>query len=144
MSFSVAITCPPLSKPENGARFGKNLFGSSIKYYCYDGYKLVGSEERMCSENQTWTGTEPRCERKQPKNIFSWKNLWFALLTFLRGRHYYSILLSISSILFFLASVPTILMISVNTKKLVIPYWPRIDNEDPQPSHNASWYFNIE
>lgn len=56
------ITCPPLSKPENGARFGKNLFGSSIKYYCYDGYKLVGSEERMCSENQTWTGTEPRCE----------------------------------------------------------------------------------
>lgn len=54
--------CPLLLRPDNGAIFGKNTFGSSVKYYCYDNFKLIGSVERKCTENQTWTGTEPICE----------------------------------------------------------------------------------
>lgn len=38
--------------------------GSSIKYMCPIGYKLIGSETRKCEEDGFWSGKAPSCKCK--------------------------------------------------------------------------------
>ena len=36
-------------------------YGSTVEYTCDKGYTLVGSKQRVCQANQTWSGTSPQC-----------------------------------------------------------------------------------
>ncbi|XP_014767624.1 sushi, von Willebrand factor type A, EGF and pentraxin domain-containing protein 1 [Octopus bimaculoides] len=61
MSTCQREVCPILEKPENGGKFGSNRYNDVTKYVCYTGFKLVGDVERRCTENLTWTGSQPKC-----------------------------------------------------------------------------------
>jgi len=37
---------------------------SKVFFSCSEGYDLIGSPERMCFPNGTWSGTQPFCKRK--------------------------------------------------------------------------------
>ncbi|XP_072887007.1 C4b-binding protein alpha chain-like isoform X3 [Hemitrygon akajei] len=59
-------TCTPKScgspgEVMNGYYQGNNTFGSSVTFYCYEGYKLVGRNYRLC-EDDGWGGQVPTCE----------------------------------------------------------------------------------
>ncbi len=42
---------------------GSTEYGSEAVYNCTEqGYELLGNENRFCSENGTWNGTEPTCQ----------------------------------------------------------------------------------
>lgn len=36
-------------------------FGSTVEYTCDKGFTLVGSKQRVCQANQTWSGILPQC-----------------------------------------------------------------------------------
>ena len=69
-----AVTCPPLSAPENGAivtciHEGANItttsqqpFGSSCEVECDMGFALLGTETRTCLGDGMWDGTRGTCE----------------------------------------------------------------------------------
>ncbi|XP_059805946.1 C4b-binding protein alpha chain-like isoform X2 [Hypanus sabinus] len=59
-------TCTPKScgspgEIMNGYYQGDNTFGSSVTFYCNEGYKLVGRNYRLC-EDDGWGGQVPTCE----------------------------------------------------------------------------------
>ncbi|KAL4616715.1 beta-2-glycoprotein 1-like [Arapaima gigas] len=62
-------TAAPLSCPlpeEAVSRFtlqGSTAVGSSLRYGCRPGLKLVGNSENFCQENQTWQYPHPICQR---------------------------------------------------------------------------------
>ena len=71
-SWSVAspecllVDCGELVAPANGDRIGDlTTFDSVVEFRCDDGYELVGSSQRRCQVNGTWTGTETTCRRKE-------------------------------------------------------------------------------
>ncbi|XP_039251856.2 sushi, von Willebrand factor type A, EGF and pentraxin domain-containing protein 1-like [Styela clava] len=39
--------------------------GNVVTYQCIRGYKLMGNEQRTCGDNGRWSGTQPRCEKRQ-------------------------------------------------------------------------------
>ena len=44
---------------------GDNLPGTIAKYTCdYYGFRLVGSNKRLCQKYGSWAGEAPICERK--------------------------------------------------------------------------------
>ena len=46
------------------------LIGSVAHYHCPPGFHITnGQSERTCLPDQTWSGTEPVCERKIPTNL---------------------------------------------------------------------------
>ena len=54
--------CGDPGTPENGRKVGVIYSVNSIVYLdCDLGYELVGSEERKCQRNGTWTGSQPVC-----------------------------------------------------------------------------------
>ena len=62
--ISLPVECAP---PPN-LRYGKvkvtgNSSGSIAHYSCNLGFKLVGSERRICLRNSLWSSTEPVCKR---------------------------------------------------------------------------------
>ncbi|KAL5016376.1 hypothetical protein ScPMuIL_005965 [Solemya velum] len=58
--------CPVLPTPTNGAKRGTGRkVGSITTFYCNIGYQLIGSNERRCIIDYTWTGTQPECESRQ-------------------------------------------------------------------------------
>ena len=61
VSFSV-VTCGFLEAPGNGSKNGSSpLAGSVITFSCNDGFILVGSAQRTCTEGGTWDGVETTC-----------------------------------------------------------------------------------
>lgn len=58
-----AIECPILNSPLNGYIFGSgNTFHTTLKFFCREGYKVVGSTERRCMPDGYWSGQPARCE----------------------------------------------------------------------------------
>ncbi|KAJ6666202.1 hypothetical protein lerEdw1_001107 [Lerista edwardsae] len=56
-------SCSLLPAPLNGRRLGKKMaVGHEVHFVCDLGFFLVGSETRVCLENQTWSGQQPSCK----------------------------------------------------------------------------------
>lgn len=53
--------------PPHGARLGGEEFKtkSLLRFSCEAGYSLIGSAERTCLHNCTWSGTQPVCQGAQ-------------------------------------------------------------------------------
>ncbi|XP_064383648.1 CUB and sushi domain-containing protein 3-like [Halichondria panicea] len=74
-TYHTEIECPALKAPENGSvDDGDNLPGTIAKYTCDYGFKLVGSNKRLCQNYGSWAGEAPICEQiecpvlKAPEN----------------------------------------------------------------------------
>nr|XP_042895666.1 sushi, von Willebrand factor type A, EGF and pentraxin domain-containing protein 1 isoform X2 [Parasteatoda tepidariorum] len=56
------IRCPdPLKVTHAYLIYSDNKYGSSVEYYCDEGYKLIGSIQRLCTGDGEWAGLEPEC-----------------------------------------------------------------------------------
>ncbi|KAG8437303.1 hypothetical protein GDO86_008128 [Hymenochirus boettgeri] len=54
--------CPRLKAPRHGRVLGGKLKpGHEVHFLCDPGYRLLGSETRMCQSNQTWNGETAIC-----------------------------------------------------------------------------------
>lgn len=75
--FEVSILCLLLSAgdtagscgdpgiPSHGSREQTDFkIRSKVYFSCSEGFDLIGSSERMCFPNGTWSGTQPFCKRK--------------------------------------------------------------------------------
>ncbi|KAK7095002.1 hypothetical protein V1264_006470 [Littorina saxatilis] len=57
------IHCMELRPPLHGTMIGSGTtFGSVIRFVCNDGFKVVGSAERTCQADRTWSGQNAYCE----------------------------------------------------------------------------------
>ncbi|XP_065179368.1 sushi, von Willebrand factor type A, EGF and pentraxin domain-containing protein 1-like [Sycon ciliatum] len=55
-------SCCCLERPRNGGKIGDQAtLGSIVQYECDDGYELVGSAQRQCQADGTWTGDAAFC-----------------------------------------------------------------------------------
>ena len=60
---SPAITCPTASSPANGEVTATgNTYGSSARYTCNSGYRLVGEAIAVCQLNGRWSSSAPTCQ----------------------------------------------------------------------------------
>ena len=58
-----AIHCLELRPPLHGTMIGSGTtYGSVIRFVCNDGFKVVGSAERTCQADRTWSGQDAFCE----------------------------------------------------------------------------------
>ena len=66
MSPSSAIHCgddPGI--PKNGQRSTfSTVYTSEVRYSCFTGYTLQGSDRRTCQSNGEWSGSLPQCNRR--------------------------------------------------------------------------------
>ncbi|XP_078687665.1 uncharacterized protein LOC144919890 [Branchiostoma floridae x Branchiostoma belcheri] len=53
--------CPELPHPTNGNRTEGHLYGDTVTFSCNEAYELIGSENRTCQTNQSWSGVQPIC-----------------------------------------------------------------------------------
>lgn len=53
--------------PPHGAHLGGEEFKtkSLLRFSCEAGYSLIGSVERTCLHNGTWSGTQPVCQGRK-------------------------------------------------------------------------------
>ncbi|XP_059177917.1 protein lev-9-like isoform X2 [Physella acuta] len=57
------INCNEVQAPIHGYLYGSSTtYGSIIKVTCKSGFKVVGSAERSCQSDRTWSGLEATCE----------------------------------------------------------------------------------
>ncbi|GFO45609.1 sushi, von Willebrand factor type a, egf and pentraxin domain-containing protein 1-like [Plakobranchus ocellatus] len=57
------VHCKTLSPPTHGTMIGSGTaFRTKIIFECHHTFRLLGSKERTCSSDRTWTGQETRCE----------------------------------------------------------------------------------
>uniref|UniRef100_A0A0B6ZQR3 Sushi domain-containing protein n=1 Tax=Arion vulgaris TaxID=1028688 RepID=A0A0B6ZQR3_9EUPU len=57
------IQCGELGAPVHGTMIGYGVhFGSQVRFICNIGYKVVGSAERVCQADGTWSGQGTICE----------------------------------------------------------------------------------
>uniref|UniRef100_A0A674ETW4 CUB and Sushi multiple domains 3 n=1 Tax=Salmo trutta TaxID=8032 RepID=A0A674ETW4_SALTR len=62
-------TCGDPGTPSQGSREESNFrIRSKVQFRCSEGYELIGSAERMCFPNGTWSGTQPFCKPVQCGN----------------------------------------------------------------------------
>lgn len=60
-----AVVCAELSDPVNGhLELTGTQFGDTATYSCNSGFRLVGSEMRICLGDGRWSGSLPVCTRK--------------------------------------------------------------------------------
>lgn len=61
--------CGDPGLPPHGARLGGEEFKtkSLLRFSCEAGYSLIGSVERTCLHNGTWSGTQPVCQGRPVK-----------------------------------------------------------------------------
>ncbi|KAL3867863.1 hypothetical protein ACJMK2_040709 [Sinanodonta woodiana] len=57
----IRLDCGKLQPPVNGQVL---VLRGKASYQCYDGFYLVGLQERECQDDQTWSGQDPLCEPK--------------------------------------------------------------------------------
>lgn len=58
-----AVTCPPLFAPVHGKMYGRDVgYGTVIRFECDEGYMNIGSTERRCQSDKTWSGKTAKCE----------------------------------------------------------------------------------
>lgn len=63
--FTVFTDCGGLPDPANGHVAATNTtFGQVVTYSCNAGYNLVGSRNRVCQSDTSWSGTPPICQPK--------------------------------------------------------------------------------
>ncbi|XP_035228405.1 protein mesh-like [Stegodyphus dumicola] len=57
------VRCPELSKPRHGRKSEIRYYvGTTVRFTCDDGYRLVGYENRRCRETGLWSwGVDPQC-----------------------------------------------------------------------------------
>uniref|UniRef100_A0A0B7AQJ8 Sushi domain-containing protein n=1 Tax=Arion vulgaris TaxID=1028688 RepID=A0A0B7AQJ8_9EUPU len=57
------IHCNELGPPLHGTMIGSKItYSSVIRFVCNNGYKVVGSAERTCQADRTWSGQDATCE----------------------------------------------------------------------------------
>lgn len=57
-----AINCERLNNPDNGiVVVNGNTIGAVATYHCNPGFLLVGSDQRICQEDGTYSGVAPSC-----------------------------------------------------------------------------------
>ncbi|KAH3791983.1 protein lev-9-like isoform X2 [Dreissena polymorpha] len=57
------VVCPTLRAPLFGQMYGNsNEYGSVIRFQCNEKYRMVGSKERRCQADRTWSGETTKCE----------------------------------------------------------------------------------
>lgn len=62
ISASAAKFCGDPGMPAKGQREGRSfIFKSEVVFSCSTPHMLVGSTTRMCQEDGTWSGSQPRC-----------------------------------------------------------------------------------
>ncbi|KAI8510717.1 hypothetical protein Bbelb_116330 [Branchiostoma belcheri] len=66
--------CPELPLPNNGNRTEGNLYGDTVTFFCDEGYELIGSENRTCRADQTWSGVQPNCNKKLCQQLMAPSN----------------------------------------------------------------------
>lgn len=58
-------TCGDPGIPAHGSRLGNEFkIKSLLRFSCEMGYTLMGSTERTCLLNGSWSGVQPTCEGK--------------------------------------------------------------------------------
>ncbi|XP_013383226.1 sushi, von Willebrand factor type A, EGF and pentraxin domain-containing protein 1 [Lingula anatina] len=58
------VTCPVPEALNNGLVFTKNYsYKSILMYKCNQGFELIGSKQRHCLENGTWSFEKPYCKK---------------------------------------------------------------------------------
>ncbi len=68
-TYHTEIRCPALKDPLYGSvDDGDNLPGTTAKYTCNDGFRLVGSSKRLCQKDGSWAGEAPTCKRMNSCN----------------------------------------------------------------------------
>ena len=62
-SFSTAEPCPHLNAPLNGSISctGEQVTDEMCSFSCDPGFELLGSSQRLCQPNNTWTGVDTYC-----------------------------------------------------------------------------------
>lgn len=62
---ALAVDCGSLDNPVNGfVQFQDTTLGSPAQYTCQRGYRLVGTDVRVCTETGVWSDTAPICVGK--------------------------------------------------------------------------------
>ena len=55
--------CSVLAPPQQGiVSSSDNLCGQNVTFSCNAGYRLLGSNSRVCGEDSQWSATQPICE----------------------------------------------------------------------------------
>lgn len=63
--ITAAFQCPELFDVPNGeVELSGRTPGSTATYTCNFGFVLQGDSQRVCMENETWSGQPPTCFRK--------------------------------------------------------------------------------
>ena len=63
----LGLSCRTLLPPKNGSLIctNGNKTNSTCSYFCDVGYQLIGSSQRTCQSNRTWSGVSPICRPLQ-------------------------------------------------------------------------------
>ena len=60
--FSFTVVCPTVARPNNGIMIGEaNSVGSTLRFICNIGYRLVGSDTIQCLSSGRWNPNPPFC-----------------------------------------------------------------------------------
>ncbi|XP_063695096.1 papilin-like [Bolinopsis microptera] len=73
------VECPEMNELPYGRVYGRMMtYGNRIGFRCDYGYTLVGSEQRLCLSDGSWSGTDPTCVRgyfsRSRRNKFGTQN----------------------------------------------------------------------
>ena len=109
--FSV-LECPEIKAIEYGRVYGKSrFFGNRIGFLCNYGYTLIGSRQRVCLSDGTWSGTETRCVRGYIPRKFHGTSTLFVKIRSINLRH--QRLVYLHNIRYILHNVPAHCMLIV-------------------------------
>ena len=57
------MRCPEPEVPEHGFKIAPRLgMNAIVRYFCNEGYSLVGSRTARCTMEETWSNLVPECK----------------------------------------------------------------------------------